>query len=263
VYTYAARVWDSSIIQGPFSVAPCLPRHDSQLFHRCTQVTQRASVYAFGTVHKRAWGLGLAGSLGAYIMSFYYSVVMAWCVAIPLSTIVSRARATRTPRPFGICPSLKGHFLSCDSHFFSNAVRPRRALHAGLRTLLDGGRQAHEVHVVHEVHEVHVARCRAWCFLFRSFEPRLPWAGGIKQAEHFFYHDTLGSCFPPSGCSLGAHPTRIYGGISRNQLRSKTQCSNGFETPVQSPVLNTNVATWQQVPAVPLASCRSWSSRWR
>jgi SNF family Na+-dependent transporter len=44
----------------------------------CTQMTQRAAMHAFGTVHRRAWGLGLAGSLGAYIMSFYYSVVMAW-----------------------------------------------------------------------------------------------------------------------------------------------------------------------------------------
>ena len=43
-----------------------------------TQMTQRAAMHAFGTVHRRAWGLGLAGSLGAYIMSFYYSVVMAW-----------------------------------------------------------------------------------------------------------------------------------------------------------------------------------------
>ena len=36
-YTYAANVWDLSIVQGPFPVAPCqLLRHDSQLCHRCT-----------------------------------------------------------------------------------------------------------------------------------------------------------------------------------------------------------------------------------
>jgi hypothetical protein len=34
--TYAANVWDLSIVQGPFSVAPSKPeRHDSQLFLRC------------------------------------------------------------------------------------------------------------------------------------------------------------------------------------------------------------------------------------
>jgi hypothetical protein len=36
MYTYDAEVWDLSIVQGPFSVAPCQAlRHDSQLFHRC------------------------------------------------------------------------------------------------------------------------------------------------------------------------------------------------------------------------------------
>jgi hypothetical protein len=36
MYTYAAKVWDLSIVQGPFSVAPCptLARYDSQLSHR-------------------------------------------------------------------------------------------------------------------------------------------------------------------------------------------------------------------------------------
>jgi hypothetical protein len=33
-YSYAVGVWDMSIVQGPFSVAPC---HDSQLVHRCTR----------------------------------------------------------------------------------------------------------------------------------------------------------------------------------------------------------------------------------
>ena len=34
MYTHAANVWDLSIVQGPFSVAPCqsLTRHDSQTF---------------------------------------------------------------------------------------------------------------------------------------------------------------------------------------------------------------------------------------
>jgi hypothetical protein len=35
-YTFAARVWDSSIVQKPFSITPCprLFRYDSQLVHR-------------------------------------------------------------------------------------------------------------------------------------------------------------------------------------------------------------------------------------
>jgi hypothetical protein len=40
-YTYAVGVWDLSIVQGPFPVAP-VPnptRYDSQLFHRCTPRT--------------------------------------------------------------------------------------------------------------------------------------------------------------------------------------------------------------------------------
>jgi hypothetical protein len=32
MYTYAAKVWDMSIVQGPVSVAPCQTRYDSQLF---------------------------------------------------------------------------------------------------------------------------------------------------------------------------------------------------------------------------------------
>jgi hypothetical protein len=36
MYTYAAKVWDVSIVQGPFSVARAKPRgYDSQLSHRC------------------------------------------------------------------------------------------------------------------------------------------------------------------------------------------------------------------------------------
>jgi hypothetical protein len=35
-YTYAAKVWDLSIVQGPFSVAPCQNPFDSQLLHHCT-----------------------------------------------------------------------------------------------------------------------------------------------------------------------------------------------------------------------------------
>jgi hypothetical protein len=36
-YTYAAKVWALTLVQGPFSVAPCQP-NDSQLLHRCTSV---------------------------------------------------------------------------------------------------------------------------------------------------------------------------------------------------------------------------------
>jgi hypothetical protein len=37
MYTYDATVWDLSIVQGPFSVAPRQTlRYDSQLLHRCT-----------------------------------------------------------------------------------------------------------------------------------------------------------------------------------------------------------------------------------
>jgi hypothetical protein len=38
MYTYAARVWRLSIVQGPFSVAPCRTRIVTilQLSHRCT-----------------------------------------------------------------------------------------------------------------------------------------------------------------------------------------------------------------------------------
>jgi hypothetical protein len=35
MYTCAANFWDLSIVQGPFSVAPCETRYDSQLLHRC------------------------------------------------------------------------------------------------------------------------------------------------------------------------------------------------------------------------------------
>jgi hypothetical protein len=36
-YTYDAKVWDSSVVHGPFSVAPCqtLTVRFAQLFHRC------------------------------------------------------------------------------------------------------------------------------------------------------------------------------------------------------------------------------------
>jgi hypothetical protein len=38
---YDVGVWDLSIVQGPFSVAPCQNplSYDSQLLHRCTSVT--------------------------------------------------------------------------------------------------------------------------------------------------------------------------------------------------------------------------------
>jgi hypothetical protein len=41
--TYAANVWNLSIVQGPFSVAPCQcpKRYDSQLLHRCTTPKER------------------------------------------------------------------------------------------------------------------------------------------------------------------------------------------------------------------------------
>jgi hypothetical protein len=34
-YAHDVGVWELSIVQGPFSVAPCQTRYDSQLFHRC------------------------------------------------------------------------------------------------------------------------------------------------------------------------------------------------------------------------------------
>jgi hypothetical protein len=38
-YTHAANVWDVSIVQAPFSVAPCQTKgSDSHLLHRCTGV---------------------------------------------------------------------------------------------------------------------------------------------------------------------------------------------------------------------------------
>jgi hypothetical protein len=59
-YTYAAKVWDLSILQGPFSVAPCQPwRYDSQLFHRSPLVAQ-------GFVHnivRTAFSFGLSLAL--------------------------------------------------------------------------------------------------------------------------------------------------------------------------------------------------------
>ena len=35
-YAYDVGVWDLSIVQGPFSVAPCQNPFDSQLLHHCT-----------------------------------------------------------------------------------------------------------------------------------------------------------------------------------------------------------------------------------
>jgi hypothetical protein len=51
MYTFAAKVWDLSIVQGPFPVAPCVD--DSRRFHRC----RAYPISATSRTNHHRWGV--------------------------------------------------------------------------------------------------------------------------------------------------------------------------------------------------------------
>jgi hypothetical protein len=55
-YTYAANVWDLSLVQGPFSVAPCQTFANSRVrhfFHRCALVCRGGGLHGGTTLARR------------------------------------------------------------------------------------------------------------------------------------------------------------------------------------------------------------------
>jgi hypothetical protein len=95
------RVWDrhhAAAVRAPAAVAPPAPAataHDT--------VSAPANGGEAGSTRTRAASRRALATRVATPLSSR---------PIPLSTMVARTRATRTPRKFGTCPSFKGHVLS-------------------------------------------------------------------------------------------------------------------------------------------------------